>query len=325
MRRLQLSALGDPVSVVTLETAEAPQLAPDDLLIKMEAAVINPVDFMLMAGMYAVKPTFPFNLGTEGVGRVIATGDNARSLEGRRVIILPTSEQGTWAEQAVVQQRNVVPVSDEGDPLQLAMVAINPATAYLVLKQYGHLMPGDWIGQTAANSAMGQYILQFAKLAGLKTLNVVRKPEAVEHVLGLGGDKVVLQGEGLSERIAEALAGRQLSLILDALGGTPIAALLPSLKVGGSAVGYALLSGEPPSFSPAYLYRNLSFHGFWLMNWLRTATPDGVKETYQVLADLTTQNLISAKISATFSLDRYQDAFAHAQHSNRSGKALFRF
>ena len=155
MQRLQLSSFGDPAQVVTLETTRTPQLAPDDLLIRMEAAVINPVDFMLMAGSYAVKPTFPFNLGTEGVGRVLAAGDLARALEGKRVIILPTSEQGTWAEQAVVPQRNVVVVSEDGDPLQLAMVAINPATAYLVLKQYAYLMPGDWIGQTAANSAMG--------------------------------------------------------------------------------------------------------------------------------------------------------------------------
>ncbi len=178
MRRLQMTAAGDPAKVVVLGTADAPHLGPDDLLVKMEAATINPVDFLLIGGMYGVRPSFPFNLGTEGVGRVVATGDHGRSLEGKRVVILPTSEQGTWAEETVVHQRNVVTVNDEGDPLQLAMLAINPATAYLVLKHYTHLMPGDWVGQTAANSAMGQYIIQFSKLAGLKTLNVVRRPEA---------------------------------------------------------------------------------------------------------------------------------------------------
>ena len=272
-----------------------------------------------------VRPSFPFNLGTEGVGRVVATGDHGRSFEGKRVIILPTSEQGTWAEETVVHQRNVVTVNDEGDPLQLAMLAINPATAYLVLKHYTHLMPGDWVGQTAANSAMGQYIIQFAKLAGLKTLNVVRRPEAAQHVLALGGDKVVLQGDSLAEQIAEALGGRELSLVLDALGDAPIGQLVPSLKVEGSAVVYALMSGEPPAFSPAYLYKNLSFHGFWLMNWLRTATRHEIEETYQVLADLTAQNSISAKVEATYPLDRYQDAIAHAQETTRTGKVLFRF
>ncbi len=325
MRRLQLSAIGDPAQFVTLVEVETPKLAPDEVLVKMEAAAINPVDFMLMAGMYAVKPSFPFNLGTEGVGRVIAAGNQARSFEGRRVIFLPTSEQGTWADEVVVNQRNVVTVGEEGDPLQLAMVAINPATAYLVLKNYANLMPGDWVGQTAANSAMGQYIIQFAKLSGLKTLNVVRKPEAVQYVQNLGGDKVVIEGENLSGQIAEALGGKKLSLVLDAVGGAPIAELLPSLMVGGSAVGYALLSGQPPAFAPAYLYQNLSFHGFWLMNWLRTAPQVEVKETYQILADLTIQNSLSVKTGATYSLDAYQDALVHAQHSERLGKILFRF
>ena len=325
MRRLQLSATGDPASVITLETVQTPRLATDELLVKMEAAAINPVDFMLVAGMYAVKPSFPFNLGTEGVGRVVDTGESARSLQDKRVIFLPTSEQGAWADEVVVHQRNVVVVGDEGDPLQLAMLAINPATAYLVLQQYAHLMPDDWIGQTGANSAMGQYIIQLARLAGLNTVNVVRKQAAADHVLSLGGNKAVLEGEGLSTQIADALGGRKLSLVLDAVGGAPIAELVPFLKVGGSAVGYALLSGEPPAFSPSYLYQNLSFHGFWLMNWLRTATRDQLQETYQVLADLTARNVISAKVDATYPLDGYQEALAHAHQSGRTGKVLFRF
>ena len=61
-------------------------------------------------------------------------------------------------------------MSDEADPLQLSMIGINPAIAYLLLNRYVSLMPGDWIGQTAANAAMGQYIIALAKLAGVKTL-----------------------------------------------------------------------------------------------------------------------------------------------------------
>jgi len=74
--------------------------------------------------------------------------------------------------------------------LQLSMIGINPATAYLLLNRYVSLMPGDWIGQTAANAAMGQYIIALAKLAGVKTLNVVRREEAAEQVRQWGGDRV---------------------------------------------------------------------------------------------------------------------------------------
>ena len=99
-----------------------------------------------------------------------------------RVLIIPTYEQGTWADQVVAPLRNIVPMGDEADPLQLSMIGINPVTAYLLLNRYVSLMPGDWIGQTAANSAMGQYIIALARLAGVKTLNVVRREEAAEQV-----------------------------------------------------------------------------------------------------------------------------------------------
>jgi NADPH:quinone reductase-like Zn-dependent oxidoreductase len=88
------------------------------------------------------------------------------------------------------------------------MIGINPATAYLLLNRYVSLMPGDWIGQTAANSAMGQYIIKLAKLAGVKTLNVVRREEAAKQVRQLGGDRVVLQGDNLHKDIEEALGGK---------------------------------------------------------------------------------------------------------------------
>src|SRR5438876_10079650 len=101
------------------------------------------------------------------------------------------------------------------DPLQLSMIGINPATAYLLLNRYVRLMPGDWIGQTAANSAMGQYVIALAKLAGVKTLNVVRREGAAEQVRRFGGDRVVLQSDQLHQDVERALDRKKLSLVSD--------------------------------------------------------------------------------------------------------------
>src|SRR5207245_1086702 len=106
-------------------------------------------------------PSAPTEDGKAGRTPIIEScRESASSLMGtmfRTGMILPTYEQGTWADQ---------------------VVGINPATAYLLLNRYVSLMPGDWIGQTAANAAMGQYIIALAKLAGVKTLNLVRREEA---------------------------------------------------------------------------------------------------------------------------------------------------
>src|SRR2546422_5096745 len=266
MRQLQLMAHGEPSDVIKLKTVAEPVLGQEEVLVSMEAAPLNPSDFLLVRGMYGVRPAFPFPMGSEGVGRVAKTGSKVdAALEGKRVLIVPTYEQGTWADQVVVPVRNTVPMSDEADPLQLSMIGINPATAYLLLKRYVSLMRGDWIGQTAANSAMGQYIIAFAKLAGVKTLNVVRREEAAEQVRQLGGDRVVVQGDNLHKDIEEALDGKKLSLVLDTVGGTPVGELAKSLKSGGSVVSYAMQSRQVPAVSAQDLfYRGLSRPGFLL-------------------------------------------------------------
>src|ERR1700726_4787165 len=198
MRQLQLVAHGEPSDVIELNPVSEPALGQEDVLISMEAAPINPSDFLFVRGMYGIRPAFPSSVGAEGVGRVIKIGSKVDvALQGKRVLILPTYEQGTWADHVVAPVRNIVPMSDEADPLQLAMLGINPVTAYLLLNRYVSLKPGDWIGQTAANSAMGHYVVKLAKLAGLNTLNVVRREEAAEQVRLFGGDNVVLEGDDL--------------------------------------------------------------------------------------------------------------------------------
>src|SRR5437660_10991577 len=211
MRRLQLIAHGEPSEVIELHTVSEPALGQEDVLISMEAAPLNPSDFLLVRGLYGLRPASPSSVGAEGIGRVAKMGSKVdEALQGKRVLILPTYEQGTWADQVVVPVRNIVPMRDDADPLQLAMLGLNPATAYLLLNRYVSLMPGDWIGQTAANSAMGQYIIALAKLAGVKTLNVLRREEAAERARQWGRDPVVLPGYSVRKDIAVALGGQTL-------------------------------------------------------------------------------------------------------------------
>src|SRR5579864_4571787 len=327
MRQLQLKAHGEPSEVIELITISEPALGQEDVLISMEAAPLNPSDFLFVRGMYGVRPGFPSSVGAEGVGRVTKIGSKVdAALQGRRVLILPTYEQGTWADQVVAPVRNIVPMSDEANPLQLSMIGVNPVTAYLLLNRYVSLMPGDWIGQTAANSAMGQYIIKLAKLAGVKTLNVVRREEAAEQVRQFGGDRVVLQGDNLHKRIEEALGGKKLSLVLDSLGGTPVGELAKSLKAGGSIVVYGMQSGQFPAMPPKeFIYGGLSLHGFWLINWIRNAPHTEIEEIYQKLGDLVADRSLSAAVEHVYSLDEFKDAFKQSLKSNRSGKILFQF
>lgn len=176
MPALHLTGFGDPAEVVTLVCRPRLVAGRGEVVVALEAATVHPSDIHLIRGFYGVRPQLPAPLGAEGVGKVVEVGPGAdRALLGRRVAILPTYEQGTWADQALVAARDVVAVSDEGDPQQLAMIGVNPITALLLLRLFGPLSEGEWIAQTGANSAVGQYVISFGALGGQPTALDVRQ------------------------------------------------------------------------------------------------------------------------------------------------------
>ena len=96
MRQLQLVAHGEPSDVIQLAATPEQTLGQEDVLVSMEAAPLNPSDFLFVRGIYGIRPAFPSSLGAEGVGRVAQTGSKIKgTLRGKRVLILPTYEQGT--------------------------------------------------------------------------------------------------------------------------------------------------------------------------------------------------------------------------------------
>jgi NADPH:quinone reductase-like Zn-dependent oxidoreductase len=141
-----------------------------------------------------------------------------QELVGRRVVILPTFKHGTWAHETVVPASRLIPVPEEVDALQLAMLPVDAATAYALLHDFVALSPGDWIGLNLANSAVGHYLVPLARRAGIRTLAVVRREAAAEQVRQLGGDLVLVDGDDLAERAIAALDGASLRLLLEGTG-----------------------------------------------------------------------------------------------------------
>jgi NADPH:quinone reductase-like Zn-dependent oxidoreductase len=327
MARLTLTQFGNPAEVITLDTTATPAPGPGQLLVRMEAATINDSDFLLIRGLYPVRPSFPSPVGAEGVGRVVEAGPSTSTdLVGRRVLILPTYEQGTWADEIVVSENEVVAVDGSADPAQLAMTGINPATAWGLLHRFEQLSPGDWVGQTAANGATGLYVIALAKRLGLRTLNVVRREAAADAVREAGGEHLVVGGEGIADAVSSILGEEKLSLVLDAVGGPVVGELAHALRFGGKVVSYAVLSGKPPEVSVFdKIFNEVAATGFWVINWLRSAPRSEVVDTYGQLAALVASGELSAPVEATYRLEDYRKAFEHAAATERGGKVLFQF
>jgi NADPH:quinone reductase-like Zn-dependent oxidoreductase len=327
MKALQFSSFGSPTDVVELAEIEPTDPGPGQLAVALEAAPINPSDLMLIKGVYGVRPEVPAAPGAEGVGRVIAVGDGIdASRIGERVLVVPTLEQATWREQTVIDDRNAVPVDPDGDPLQLAMLGINPITAYCLLHDYVKLTPGAWVAQTGASSATAGYVVALAKHAGLRTLNVVRREDSVKPLLDAGADVVLVEGADLIDQTAEAIGDEPLELILDAVAGEPVAKLASLLKAGGPIVSYTARNRQPVSIPLVDLiFRELSVHGYWLNRWLVTTPRETVVRNYRALAALVGNGTLAAPVEATYGLADYRQAIGRAAQSDRHGKVLFTF
>jgi NADPH:quinone reductase-like Zn-dependent oxidoreductase len=321
-----LNSFGDPARVVELVAEPDLRVGRDELLVALEAAPVHPSDLHLIRGFYGVRPELPAPLGAEGVGRVVEVGPGAdQDLAGRRVVILPTYEQGTWADHAVVAEHNVVAVSDRADGLQLAMTGVNPLTALLLLGLDDRLSEGDWIAQTGANSAVGQYVIKLAKRAGVKTLNLVRREAAAAQVVAAGGDRVIVVGDDLPGQLERALEGHELALVLDSIGGSAVAELAHRLRFGGKVVSFGTLGGQPTALSVRrdLIYRHVSHHGFWTFNWLRQASREDVTARYREIVGLISSGELAVEIDQTYPLDQYAEAFNRAEQYQRNGKVVF--
>jgi NADPH:quinone reductase-like Zn-dependent oxidoreductase len=326
MSQLILNSIGDLDTDVALVNDPDLTVGPDEVLVGVEAATVNPVDFMLAAGTYGYQAKAPFALGSEGVGRVVKAGASVdASFVGRRVLIVPNYEQGTWSDQVVVAARNVVPITDDGDPLQLAMVGINPLTAHLLLTKYVDLEPGDWVGQNLGNSGVGQYVIALAKHLGLKTLSVVRREEAAEKLRAAGADLVVVDGNDLGGRIAASLGERKLRLVLDGTGDATVAALAQAAEFEATVVSYSSVTGKSVQVGLGdSIYRQFSLRGLWMVNWLHNAPREELEKTYVELAELAAKGVLRADVEATYPLTDFRKALEHARQPGRAGKVLFK-
>src|SRR5580693_6618169 len=205
MRAVQLTAYGDPLEGLKyLDIPEPAAPGPNQVLIGVEFSPLNQSDLLLARGIYGTRPALPTVIGNEGVGRVLAVGAGVKNVKAGDRVLAPLSSF-TWRERMVLSANGLFALPANADPQQLAMLAINPPTAALLLSEYVQLKPGEWVVQNAANSGVGRWVIAFAKRRGLKTVNIVRRPELVPELEAIGGDLVVVDSPDVSERIKAAV------------------------------------------------------------------------------------------------------------------------
>jgi NADPH:quinone reductase-like Zn-dependent oxidoreductase len=312
----------NPAEFIQAVESATPDPGEGQALVQVLAAPINPSDVLTLTGEYGSLPPLPAVGGNEGVGRVVAHGPGVGAPPIGQTVLLPVG-CGTWATHVVADAKKLLPLPNEADPLQLAMMTVNPPTAKLMLSEFVDLQPGEWVIQNAANSGVGEYLVQIAKLRGLKTVNVVRREAAIEAVQAAGGDVVLVDGPGLIKRVAEATGAASIRLGIDAVGGEATNRLAGCLAVGGTLVNYGMMSGKDCVISPRnFVFKDVTLKGFWLAWWFRNAPFDKQMAVMGEIAKSIATGKLHTRVHATYDLPQIREAVMAAASGERNGKVL---
>jgi NADPH:quinone reductase-like Zn-dependent oxidoreductase len=326
VREARFSAFGRPDEVIELvEQPDPGAPAAGEVLIDSEFAPINPADLLNFQGSYgATKPKLPATPGAEGVGRVAAVGEGVRHVKVGDRVILPGP--GTWRERATASANAIFALPEGIDPRQLAMLRVNPPTAYLMLHEFVAPKAGNWLIQNAANSGVGHCLIAFAREAGVRTVNVVRREELVAPLRARGADVVLVDAPDLDARVRQAIGEGALPLAIDAIGGAGTQRLARCVSDGGTVVNYGLLSGEPCRIDGREtVFRDVRLRGFWLRKWFLETPPQKIAALYRELAARLASGVLAVEVEAVYPFGEIRKALAHAARPGRSGKVLMEF
>lgn len=318
-KRIRFCVHGVPEQVADCEEFEIGAVpGPGEVLLKLLASPVNPADINFIEGVYGIKPALPATGGLEGCGEVLAIGEDVEGI-APGAMVMRLRGYGSWASQQIVPATDLLVLPPGLAPLQAAMLKVNPMTAWLLITGGGMPAPGSWLAQNAANSGVGQCVIQFAKALGLHTVNLVRRPEAIQPLLDLGADSVLLDEPGWVEN-----APARPSLALNAVGGDSATRLMDVLAEKGRLVTYGAMSKQGVKVPNKFLlFKGIGLHGFWLTRWLREAPADAIAEAYRQLAGWMAEGKLQMAVEATFTLDRAKEALVRAREERRGGKILF--
>lgn len=321
---------GQPEDVLRLapyaaggQGAGLPALGEGMLLVRMQAAPINPADVNYIQGCYGEKPDLPgARAGLEGCGVVVESRAPGVA-PGEQVILL--SGAGSWADYLAAPADCFLRLEHPLDPLQAAMLKVNPLTAYLVLTEFMSLHPGDWVVQNAANSGVGQCLIQLARLMGLHTINLVRRAAEREAFLkALGADVVVDEAD--PEAVAAALeqtGGVRPRLASNGVGGESALRLMDMLAAGGTMVTFGSMSRKSIKVPNKWLiFKDISLRGLWCTRWLQSTPRAVVEKTYARLARYVEEGTLLQQAEAVYPLEEWRAAVLHARQEGRKGKIL---
>lgn len=235
MKAISVEQFGEP-EVMKLVELPQPQPSAGQVLVRMHAAGVNPVETYIRAGTYPRKPALPFTPGNDGAGVVEQVGDDVKLRPGDRVYTAG-SISGTYAEYALCNATHVHPLPANVPFAQGAAVGTPFATAYRGLFQRAQAKPGETVLIHGASGGVGTAAVQLARAGGLRVLGTAGSERGRELVREQGAHDVFdHRAPDYLAQVMNATAGRGVDVVLEMLANVNLGKDLTILAPRGRVV-----------------------------------------------------------------------------------------
>lgn len=237
MKAIRVHEFGPP-EVMRLEEVEDLLPAANQLVVRVKAAGVNPMDTYVRSGVYAMKPSLPYTPGIEAAGIVEKVGESAKEFAvGTRVYTSGIFNLSTYAEQIICDATGVHPLPSHLSFSEGAAIGVAYATAYRALFQRGHAVPGETVLIHGASGGVGIPAIQLSKAAGMRVIGSAGTEKGRKLILDEGAhyslDHTV---PGHLDQIVELTAGQGADIILEMLANVNLGLDLRILAKGGRAL-----------------------------------------------------------------------------------------
>lgn len=323
-------AYGGPASA-TLRTTSVPTPGPRELLVAVQGAGLNPVDFKTREGALKLiyRPQFPFVLGNELSGRVVAVGADVADFQVGDAIVARVEKErmGAFAQYASVHEDTAAPAPNSVDLVDAAGLPLAGLTALQALRDCLCVGPDTRVLITGGAGGVGTLAVQIARILGAH-VTTTASPRGHALVTSLGAHAVIDYTQTPLAAVSETF-----DCAFDLVGGADLAACFAKVRPGGKVVSVAGL--PTPETAAVDLQRGFPLNFlFWLASWgtRRQATRAGVTYRYLFMrpsgADLRTlvawvdEGKLRPIVDRRFDFADIADAFAYLESGRAKGKVV---
>lgn len=312
MRAIVAEKNGGP-EVLEIKDVTQPTPAVGEVLVKVEAAAVNPFDAQVRRGDYAAYMPTPHKLGVDVSGTVAAVGEGVDTLAVGDDVFYSTrvlSNEGGYAEYHVEQAQLIAKKPKNLSFVDAAALPIAASTAWVCLIERGRLKAGDRVLIHGGSGGVGLFAVQIGRLAGAEVVATSRK-DVQDLVQSLGANNTFDYRDADAWDQLAAHSNGGYDVIIDLVGGDTIQKSLSLLAAGGRVVS---IVDQP---NPQSLYDGWGFNAEIHLVFL---TPSAARLTR--LGNLTARGLLKPVVEQTLPLEQAAEAHHLIEAGGRTGKIV---